>query len=389
METIATEQGLPIQSWCKSPDRAALQQAYNLARLPFVYHHIALMPDCHSGYGMPIGGVVACLDTVIPNAVGVDIGCGMCAVQTDVSTTSFSAETIRSLIRQINAAIPTGFKHHKNAQTWDGFNDAPDSAVIAQELHSARKQMGTLGGGNHFIELQKDSIDKLWLMIHCGSRNFGLKIATLYHQKALAYCTQQSLALPDNDLAFLPIDHADAREYLSAMQYAMRFAEENRRQIKERCLEIITEHFPHTAVQSEINIHHNFAALEHHFGTAVMVHRKGATSARAQQMGIIPGSMGSASYIVRGKGNPQSFESCSHGAGRAMGRNEANRQLTLTAVKDAIGLVQIAVWPRDRSGALDLSEAPQAYKNIDTVMAEQADLVEIVERLLPLGVVKG
>jgi tRNA-splicing ligase RtcB len=388
MEFVNTGCRIPIKSWCRSVEQSAFQQAENLTRLPFVFHHVALMPDCHKGYGMPIGGVIACTDTVVPNAVGVDIGCGMCAVRTDLSVNELDNNDIRRALNRIRARIPVGFDHHSKSQAWDGFDDAPDVPVIRQELASARKQLGTLGGGNHFIELQKDEHARVWLMVHSGSRNFGYKIAREYHSAAMKYCRDRGVSLPDRDLAFFPMDERMAGDYFAAMEFALRFAYENRQVMKVWCKEVLAD-LAGSSFDNEVNIHHNFAARERHFGRDVVVHRKGATRARKGELGIIPGSMGTKSYIVRGLGCAESFESCSHGAGRVMGRNEANRQLSTADVRQALGGVILQEWPKDRKGRIDLSEAPQAYKDIDEVIEAEKDLVEVVFRLEPLGVIKG
>ncbi|MBD3391050.1 MAG: RtcB family protein [Chitinivibrionales bacterium] len=388
MKWIDTKHRVPISSWCETVEDDALGQAVNLTKLPFVYHHVALMADCHSGYGMPIGGVIACLDTVVPNAVGVDIGCGMCAVRTTLGSRAFGAREVRRALNRFRKRIPAGFDHHARPQSWDGFHRAPDLAVVRRELDSARRQLGTLGGGNHFIELQKDDAGRVWLMVHSGSRNFGYRIAREYHRAALSCCEKHRISLPDRDLAYLPLDQQIARDYLAAMTFALDFAYENRRLMKAQCMDVLAG-IAACDFDNEVNIHHNFASREKHFGREVVVHRKGATCAREGQKGIIPGSMGARSYIVRGLGNPDSFMSCSHGAGRVMGRNEANRRLSRAEVRDMLGGVVLQSWPRDRHGKVDLSEAPQAYKDIDAVIAAQRDLVEVLYRLEPLGVMKG
>jgi tRNA-splicing ligase RtcB len=388
MKIIDTKHRVPIKSWCKPLSEGAMKQAINLTALPFAYHHIALMADCHEGFGMPIGGVIACLDAIVPNAVGVDIGCGMCAVQSDLRPEGIDKETIRTICNSIQKTIPMGFDHHKKDQLWDGFQKAPDVPILHTELASARRQLGTLGGGNHFIEIQRGSDGHLWFMVHSGSRNFGYKIARHYHEKALAYCEKRKLTLPDRDLAYLPMDTKEAEKYKSAMDFALQFARANRNAMKEQCKEIL-ERIAHCRFLTEIDIHHNYAAQETHFGRMVIVHRKGATSARRGETGIIPGSMGTGSYIVEGLGNPESFESCSHGAGRIMGRNEANRRLSLEDARQAMKGVIFDGWKSGKKKKLDLSEAPQAYKDIESVMEAQKDLVEVKVRLTPMGVVKG
>ena len=388
MEFINSENKIPIKSWCDHVEDGAMAQARNLAKLPFIFKYVALMADCHEGFGMPIGGVIACTDVIIPNAVGVDIGCGMCAVQTDIDAASIDTETVRTILNGFRLYIPMGFDHHKEDQSWDGFANAPDLPIIQAELSSAKRQLGTLGGGNHFIEIQKGDDGKIWLMVHSGSRNFGYKIAGFYHEKALTFCENHHIGLPDRNLAYLPTSAREAGEYKEAMEFALLFARANREFIKQRCMELMHS-VTHCQGIGEIDIHHNYAAQEKHFGRSVIVHRKGATSARNGQPGIIPGSMGTASYIVRGKGNPESFMSCSHGAGRAMGRNDANSRLTLEDVRVAMKGIVFDGWKSSKRNKIDISEAPQAYKNIETVMESQKDLVEIQTKLTPLGVVKG
>ncbi len=379
---------LPIKSWCENVEENAMKQAVDLANHPCMVKHVALMPDCHMGYGMPIGGVIACEGAVIPNAVGVDIGCGMIAVQTD-HPAEITDEQLKTIMGGIRELVPVGFKHQKEEQEWVGFDDAPDIPIVQYELDSARKQMGTLGGGNHFIEIQSGDDGKLWFMVHSGSRNIGFKIAKKYHEIAVELCERWKSDIPDKELSFLPLGLDLATEYLGAMEFALAFAKENRERIMYKVLSAALEIFNFTVKEPNTNIHHNYAAMENHFGKNVMIHRKGATRAREGEFGIIPGSMGTASYIVKGKGNPGSFQSCSHGAGRCMGRKEASRTLTEEECDKAMDGIVFGRWGKDRKGNIDLGEAPQAYKNIDEVMESQSDLVEIVTKLTPLGVIKG
>lgn len=390
MEWVQKEenQRVPIKSWCATLDDKALAQALNLACHPAVVGHVALMPDCHPGYGMPIGGVIACKDVVIPNAVGVDIGCGMCAARTDFAVVDLTIENIKAIMGRIRAAIPVGFNWHAHPQSWDGWSDAPDIPVVQQNLKKAKCQLGTLGGGNHFIEIQSGDDGVVWLMLHSGSRNFGKRIADEYHRIALALCEKWHAQLPHAQLAFLPADTPEAAAYIAAMNFALAFAEQNRRVMMDRVQEsvqtVLTCNFDVAA-----NIHHNYAALERHFDQDLWVHRKGATSAYSGQKGIIPGSMGTPSYIVEGKGNPESLHSCSHGAGRKMGRSQASRTLTIEACDDAMKGIVFGRWNKDRKGCMDFGEAPQAYKDIDQVIAAQDDLIHPLVKLKPLGVIKG
>ena len=386
IEVISTEK-IPIKLWVTDPEAGALKQAYDLAKLPFAFKHIALMPDAHSGYGMPIGGVMATSGVVVPNAVGLDIGCGMCAVKT--SLTKISVESLKKVMGLIREKIPLGFNHHPTPQSWEGFKDAPNVRVVQEQLSSATRQLGTLGGGNHFIEIQQGSDGFIWLMLHSGSRNFGKQIAETYHDKARVLCERWYSDLPTSELSFLPMESSEAKEYFEAMKFALEFAKENRFRMIDAMKLSVREVLNNKSLDlfgETINIHHNYAIWENHFGKNVIVHRKGATSARDGELGIIPGSQGTKSYIVRGKGNPESFTSCSHGAGRMMGRKDAKRRLNLEAEKKMLDDQGIIHSIRSLD---DLDEAPSAYKNIDVVMANQADLVDIVTELRPLGVIKA
>jgi tRNA-splicing ligase RtcB len=333
---------------------------------------------------MPIGGVLATKDVVIPNAVGVDIGCGICAISTSLK--SLTQKQIKQILQKIRSQIPLGFKHHFQPQIWQGFENAPQIPIIQQELKKARFQLGTLGGGNHFMELQKGSDGQVWLMLHSGSRNFGLKIARQFHQKAKQFCNQKNYKLPSADLAYLPLETKIAQDYLAAMNFALEFAKASRFAMLDKMKNAVRDLFTKVEFGEVINIHHNYAALEEHYGSKVMVHRKGAISARKGQLGIIPGSQGAQSYIVYGKGNPEAFMSCSHGAGRIMSRRQARKQLNLAEERKNLqkqGVIHSLNSPKD------LDEATSAYKNIDQVMHNQQDLVDIYVELAPMGVIKG
>ncbi len=257
---------------------------------------------------------------------------------------------------------------------------------MQQELNSSRYQLGTLGGGNHFIEIQKGSDGFVWIMLHSGSRNFGLKIAQEYHAKAKFWCEKWYSNIPDKDLSFLPIETVDAKEYLEAMSFALEFAKENRFRMIEQIKNAFLSSVPEVSFGEVINIHHNYAAWENHFGEDVIVHRKGATLARKGTVGLIPGSQGTKSYVVEGKGNPESFMSCSHGAGRKMGRKQAQRELSLEAEQKRLDDLGVVHSVRRVS---DLDEAAGAYKDIATVMENQSDLVDIIVELSPLAVIKA
>ncbi|TWI77253.1 tRNA-splicing ligase RtcB [Desulfobotulus alkaliphilus] len=389
--------GIPLRSWCQDPEDLAMEQAENLCRHPRAFHHIALMPDCHPGYGMPIGGVAAFRNAIIPNAVGVDIGCGMGAAMSDF-TGQPERKTLVKITETITSCIPAGFNRHKQDQKWEGFDSFLENLsgkpgwLGKDTLSIARQSLGTLGGGNHFIEIQKDGEDRIWVMLHSGSRNLGKTIAEYHHRKALAENRKDGIVLPSEDLAFFDTDSARGMAYIRDMHFALNFAKENRRRMMDIVKKILGDTLGCSFLQ-EINIHHNYAAEENHFGCRVWVHRKGATSAQKGEKGIIPGSMGSPSYIVEGLGNPESFCSCSHGAGRVMGRNEACRKLDAAAVAASMKGIVHGGFPTMKKGNLrgkqDFGEAPGAYKDIDTVMAAQADLVKILVKLQPLAVVKG
>lgn len=400
MEWINTDEILPIQSWCKDPEDKAFNQARDLARHPVLFHHVALMPDCHTGYGMPIGGVIASKEAVIPNAVGVDIGCGMGAVRTSLRVEDFTGKAhIRELMERVKSRVPVGEgRHHREVQKWKAFEEFRDSLIVEPGWLSegawtlAQKNLGSLGGGNHFIELQADEEGGVWLMLHSGSRNLGYKIAEYYNQRAHSYCQNQRLDFVNKDLAYLPLDYSVSGDYIRDMTFALDYALENRFRMMDRFKESLKELFPRVEFSDEVNIHHNYASLETHFGEDVWVHRKGATSAQKDQMGIIPGSMGTSSYLVKGLGNPDSFHSCSHGAGRKMSRTAASRNFTPEECDKAMGDVVYDRWKMSRRHGkkqLDLGEAPLAYKDIDEVMNSQKDLVHPVVKLRPLGVVKG
>ena len=389
MKQVITTEKQPIKLWLDDMEAGALAQARNLANLPFVFKHVAVMPDAHQGYGMPIGGVMASEEMVIPNAVGVDIGCGMCAVRTSLST--ISQEKLKSVLTEIRRTVPLGFKHHQHRQKASLMpqTDVPlaDLPMVAREYESALTQLGTLGGGNHFIEIQKGNDGHVWLMVHSGSRNLGFKVANHYNRLAMELNKRWGSKIPSNwQLAYLPIDSQAGQTYLHEMRYCVDFAYANRKMMMERIKDAVLAVAPPVFFEPMLNIAHNYAAMETHFKKNVMVHRKGATRAQEGEIGIIPGSQGTPSYIVRGLGNRESFESCAHGAGRKMGRKQAQRQLSLDQEKkrlDDQGIIHAL-----RSVG-DLEEAAGAYKDIDQVIDNQLDLVEVLVELRPLAVIKG
>lgn len=385
MKSVDTSGRIPVKLWLNDIEDGAMDQAINLADLPFTFRHIALMPDAHQGYGMPIGGVMATQGVVIPNAVGFDIGCGMCAVRTSLQ--DIDTVTLKRIMGKIRQAIPVGFKRHKEPQ--DGMVPFPDECEISErEYENAATSLGTLGGGNHFIEIQKGNDGHIWIMIHSGSRNLGKQVADHYNKIAIFLNEKWHSSVPKEwQLAFLPTDSDVGQEYLREMQFCVDFALANRRLMMRRVLDAIEDEISQEIRYGEtINIAHNYAAMENHFGKNVMIHRKGATRAQEGQLGIIPGSQGTSSYIVSGKGNPESFHSCSHGAGRKMGRKQAERELDLDA--EINRLDEIGVIHNIRT-VKDLDEAAGAYKDINIVMANQADLVNIEVELKPLAVIKG
>lgn len=392
MKKVVEGSRVPIKLWLDDLEDGALEQAKNLASLPFVFRHVALMPDAHKGYGMPIGGVLATNGVVVPNAVGKDIGCGMCAVKTNLKTSDLSREILTDFMSKIRASIPLGFnKHSKKPDDRDEYMPNADASdMLMRMIDAAEYQIGTLGGGNHFIEFQADEDDNVWVMLHSGSRKLGSNVADHYDRVAQELNAQWHSSVPaSHELAFLPIDSEEGRNYMRDMQYCVDYALGNRRKMMDTILKIVGEAFCCGDVFSfepMINIAHNYARLENHFGKNVVVHRKGATSAREGEIGIIPGSQGSSSYIVRGLGNRESFMSCSHGAGRKLGRKAAKRELSFEDEKarlDSQGILH-ALRSKD-----DLEEASGAYKDIDVVIENENDLVSVVVKLRPLAVIKG
>ncbi len=391
MEKTITTEKKPIKLWLSDIDNDTLQQARNLANLPSIHDHVAVMPDAHVGYGMPIGGVAATEGIVIPNAVGVDIGCGVCAVQTSVK--HVEKKILKNILAGVKQLIPLGFKHHKHAQS-PKYMPAPpkgmtinDLPVVSHEYASGRCQVGTLGGGNHFIEIQQDQDEYIWIMIHSGSRNIGYKVANYYNKIATDFNKQHGMLVPAAwQLSYLPVDSKQGRMYLAEMKYCVDFALANRALMMERVIDVFQEYCAPAQFSEMINVAHNYAAEEYHFGKHVIVHRKGATRAGKDEIGIIPGSQGTHSYIVKGKGNRESFSSCSHGAGRRLGRTQAQKQLDLDheiALLEKQGIIHAIRTRRN------LEEAAGAYKDIEEVMSRQSDLITPITTLKPLAVIKG
>lgn len=386
-----------IKSWCDNPEEGAIQQARNVANLPFVVRQVVLLSDCHQGYGVPIGCVFGTKDVIIVNAVGVDIGCGVLAVKTNLHISWIGRETLKKIMGDIRKMVPVGFaKHNSNQEMPIKLEeDLEDyllkdlNLIVHREYQKSKKQLGTLGGGNHFIEIQRDQNGYVWFMLHSGSRNVGKQVADYYNKKAKELNEKWFSSVdPKYDLAFLHIDDETGLNYLREMQWCLDFAQANRNLMADRIKEAFIDNFGDFPIEFEesINIHHNYAVIENHFGQNLWVHRKGATSARKGELGIIPGSQGTASYIVKGLGNKESFQSCSHGAGRKMSRTRAQKDLDLEEEQRKLEDKGVIHAIRNKK---DLDEASGAYKDIDIVMEEQKDLVEIVEKLEPIGVIKG
>ncbi|MCK4539524.1 RtcB family protein [Candidatus Parcubacteria bacterium] len=386
MKKIITSEKIPIKLWLADIEEGAMRQVKNIANHPYAFHHVAIMPDAHEGYGMPIGGVMAVKDAIIPNAVGVDIGCGVCAQKTLIK--EIDADTIKSIMSEIRKVIPLGFNRHKTRQD-ENLMPALSNGMfcVNKEWDMACKSLGTLGGGNHFIEIQKSNEGYIWIMLHSGSRNLGKKVADYYNKSAIEHCRKKNqLELVKQELAYLPMDSDIGKSYFKEMNFCLDYALANRKLMMKRIKDIILNIIPSTKYEEFINIAHNYASKEFHFGEDVIVHRKGATKAEIGQLGIIPGSQGSKSYIVKGLGNKESYNSCSHGAGRKMGRKQAIRELDLEEeIKklDEKGVIHSIRTKRD------LDEASSAYKDIDMVMKNQEDLIEIIISLNPIAVVKG
>ncbi len=389
----------PIKVWLENEEQlepVCLSQAINLANIPFLYQWIALMPDTHQGYGMPIGGVAALKDVIIPNAVGVDIGCGVCFSETDILREALTPDIGRRLIGRIMDRIPVGFRHQDHIQEAptiqrylkENEGRLKQQILLYQELEGVFYQLGTLGGGNHFIEFQEDENRKLTLMVHSGSRNIGLKIANYFNEKAKLISKKngwQSHAR--NQLAFMPAESEGGQAYLEWMQVALLFARENRSRMMAALQEILREAFPQIQFSQELNVHHNYAALETHYGEPVWVHRKGAIKVEKGELGIIPGAMGSLSFVVEGLGNPESFNSCSHGAGRHISRRQALKEIQKEKVFQDLESLGVQVGTPDRDGLVD--ESRFVYKDILTVMENQKDLIKPVKQLKSVLVVKG
>jgi len=385
---------VPIKMWLDDIEDVAMAQAVNLATLPFVFKHVALMPDCHLGYGMPIGGVLATKDVIIPNGTGVDISCGVAYAETNIHRGSLTPQDYKELVGNIMRGIPTGFNHHKTVQPCKALDDvgaffgAKDWPELHPEVAKSYFQVGTLGGGNHFIELQEDEHGMLSIMLHSGSRNLGYQIAKYFNELAKSLNGKWFSSVPkEAELAFLPVDSAEGQGYIMWMNLAMTFARESRQRMLDVVKALLLAKVPAVEFTNELNVHHNYATLENHFGENVWVHRKGAIRARAGELGIIPGAMGSYSYIVEGLGNKDSFQSCSHGAGRRMGRKEATRQFTVEQTMVDLKAKGVVLGKAGKGSVTE--ECVWAYKDIDAVIASQLDLIKPLKKLKTVVVVKG
>jgi tRNA-splicing ligase RtcB len=401
-DVIQPEGGVPIKAWTRGVpiEEAAARQLANVARLPFIHRWVAAMPDVHWGIGATVGSVIPTVGAIIPAAVGVDIGCGMMAVET-----TLTANDLPDSLREVRAAIEAAVPHGRTPRgrdkgswgtppppavlAWAGLKPGFDAIVARHPAvgHSNHQtHLGTLGTGNHFIEVCLDEGDRVWFLLHSGSRGVGNRIGSYFIELAKKDMRKWMVNLPDADLAYLPegTDHFD--EYVEAVEWAQAFALTNRRLMMDAIIAAVGSVPgipPFTAGAEAVNCHHNYVAREHHYGKDVLLTRKGAVRAREGDLGIIPGSMGARSYIVRGKGNPESFHSCSHGAGRAMSRAEAKRRFTVADHAQATAGIECR---KDRDV---IDETPGAYKSIDAVMEAQKDLVEIVHTLRQVVCVKG
>lgn len=380
-------QNAPIHLWAPvhEVESQALTQLKNIAALPWVFHHVAAMADCHFGKGATVGSVIAMRGAISPAAVGVDIGCGMAAVRTNLKASDLP-DSLQLLRHRIEKAIPVGFeahehvcKHAEKHRLWKEFHNLHPK--VQDILGKARKQMGTLGGGNHFWELCLDADQGVWVMLHSGSRNIGKTLAEIHMGKAMKLTHNQ--ALPDKDLAVFLADTPEMDAYRHDLQWAQNYARANREVMLKLSQDVLNKMFPKIRYEDPIVCHHNYVSEENHFGEDVLVTRKGAISARNGELGIIPGSMGTRSYIVSGLGNEESFHSASHGAGRRMSRGAAKRKFTL----DDLAKQTEGVECRKDHAVLD--EIPGAYKAIEEVMANQADLVSVVAELKQVLCVKG
>jgi tRNA-splicing ligase RtcB (3'-phosphate/5'-hydroxy nucleic acid ligase) len=402
MQLIETYGGVPIKAWIDGVgvEDQAKQQLINTASLPIVFHHVAVMPDVHFGMGATVGSVVPTEGAIIPAAVGVDIGCGMVAVQTTLSANELP-DSLKDLRFAIEKAVPHGRSSNGGKGDVGAWHKLPLSVergwkTLLAEYETIQAKhprirtgndsnhLGTLGTGNHFVEVCLDKTDHVWFMLHSGSRGVGNRIGTYFIELAKRDMKHHAANLPDQDLAYLREGTQHFDDYVSAVHWAQRYAMTNRQIMMDAVIAAARKLLPKfERGETAVNCHHNYVAKEHHFGSDVFVTRKGAVRAGVGELGIIPGSMGARSFIVRGKGNPESYSSCSHGAGRSMSRGEAKRRFTVEDHEKATEGIEC------RKDADVIDETPMAYKDIDKVMAAQADLVEIVHELRQVVCVKG
>jgi Uncharacterized conserved protein len=387
---------VPVKIYTDQVEPAALAQLVNISRLPFIHSHVAAMPDVHLGIGATVGSVIPTKGAIIPAAVGVDIGCGMNAVRLSLTAAQLP-DSLSRLRAEIEARVPVGFAQHEAPQAPRAvlkrleaglasiLAKHPTLGRMVKDVHKTwTTQLGSLGGGNHFIELCLDENDNVWVMLHSGSRGIGNNIGRYFIELAKRDMERHLKQLPDRDLAYFAEGSAHFDDYVEAVQWAQDYAWHNRQEMMRLLIEALRRHLPPFELGVEaINCHHNYVVQEHHFGERVYLTRKGAISAKAGELGIIPGSMGARSYIVRGKGNPESFCSCAHGAGRLMSRSEAKRRFS----KRDLEAQTAGIECRKDLGVID--EIPAAYKPIDEVMANQTDLVEVVHTLRQVLCVKG
>jgi tRNA-splicing ligase RtcB len=391
-----TEQRVPVQIWADDVDKRSREQLSNIASLPFIHHHVAAMPDVHVGKGATIGSVIATHKAIIPAAVGVDIGCGMLACKLSLNANDIDEKSLRKVFNQITRDIPVGRNMHKDERALvDAAMPFESRLTLMTQKHPGLhksfgrftnwiNQMGTLGGGNHFIEICLDENNQVWVMLHSGSRGIGNGLADYFIELARKDMEHLMVNLPDRDLAYFSEGAEYFDDYVDAVHWAQEYAYQNRQSMLDLILAGMSRHLPEFTVLDEVvNCHHNYVAIEHHYGENVYVTRKGAIRAREGDLGIIPGSMGACSYIVRGKGNHESFTSCAHGAGRRMSRTAAGACFTQEDLK----IQTEGVICRKDKGVID--EIPAAYKDIDAVMANQVDLVEVLHTLKQVVCVKG
>lgn len=400
MQILSSDERVPIKGFTEGVpvEEAALQQLKNLASLPFIHKHVAVMPDVHAGCGSTIGSVIVTKGAIIPAAVGVDIGCGMMAVKTNLRGSDLP-DNLLGIRTAIEAAVPHGRTDNGGTNDKGAFGERKSLGDMLPELKQitekhqkltkaadrASHHIGTLGTGNHFIELCLDENQNVWVMLHSGSRGIGNAIGSYFIELAKQEMRRFFINLPDMDLSYLPQGSTHYDDYMFAVKWAQGFARANREAMMQATLMAISSKLGKEVETSDIavNCHHNYVNMENHFGSNVLVTRKGAVRAREGDLGIIPGSMGAKSFIVRGKGNPDSFHSCSHGAGRTMSRTKAEKIFT---VEDHIKATE-GVECRKDAGVID--ETPMAYKDIDAVMNAQRDLVEVVHTLKQVICVKG